>query len=60
MVVNEHTFDKLVFMIERMYDGHMFPEQAFHVKDHDMEVGILSLIESHFGLGCHTHKRDFV
>ncbi|MEE2769297.1 MAG: hypothetical protein VX833_08795 [Actinomycetota bacterium] len=46
-------------MIERTYDAHMFPEQAFHVKDHGIGHNNLGFSQSRSTPGCHTRKRDF-
>ena len=59
-VVIERTFDMIISVIERTYDAHMFPEQAFHVKDYEIGPVILGLIWPRSMLGCHTCKRDFV
>ena len=49
----------IIFVIERTYDAHMFPEQAFHVKDPWIGPENLDLIQSQSTPGCHTRKRDF-
>ena len=58
-VVIERTFDMIISVIERTYDAHMFPEQAFHVKDHWIGPGNLALTQSQSAPYCHTRKRDF-
>ena len=55
----ERMFDTMVFMIERLYDAHMFPEHAFRVKDSSVRPGNPALAGPRGTPRCRTLLRSW-